>query len=82
MANRWTAGLLGMSVGSGLVAVANQCLIAKPQKEILSNLRIALMNPDIYDKQVIESNMNKKLPLFSRGTVNLVVIALSDRLVY
>lgn len=83
MSTKCRAWLLGAAVGIGSIGYINHRFIQNPQTDILLDLRKALMTPETNRKYIIEDEARvRPIPFFSRQTLNLVLIAISDRFIF
>ena len=83
MSTRFRAWLLGASVASVGVGLINHRFIDGPQRDMLLGLRQALLSHDVRQKlDYVSTDSRPRFPLFSRQTLNLVLIAISDRFLF
>lgn len=77
------AWLIGASCGSISVALVNDKLILSNQKDMLLSLRCALMSDEIRNKHKwSQFDQHERFPFFSRETLNLALVAISDRFIF
>lgn len=77
--------MVGAAIGAGAVAYVNYKIIKPNQSDILLSLRQALLSPEVRQKHAnmhASSQATPNFPFFSRQTLNLVLISLSDRFVH
>ena len=85
MSTRFRAYLTGLVLGSGVVGYVNHRFIKTPQAEILFDLRRALMSEHVHEGLIDDSptkGISQNSPLLSRQTLNLALIAISDRYIF
>ena len=83
MSTRLRAWLVGAAAGTSAVWYINSRFIEQPQRDLLLSLRLALVKPEV--REVYEnshSSSNPVFPFFSRETLNLVLIAISDKFIF
>lgn len=73
---------MGAATGTAAVAYVNQRFIEPQQKAMLLSLRQALLTPEVKAKHALEPVENPQFPLLSRETLNLALIAISDRFIF
>jgi hypothetical protein len=83
MSTKCRAWLLGALVGGSAVAVVNRKFIEEYQRDMLLSLRRALVPPAHLASLLEEerNSANVTFPLFSRETLNLALISISDRFI-
>jgi len=84
MSTRFRAWLLGASIGTAAIVAANDHFIRKNQDAMLLSLRKALVPAGHLDDLTKEEaeQIRDTIPLFSRETLNLALISLSDRFIF
>ena len=82
MSTKFRAWLVGAAVGSVAVSLVNQRIIEPQQKSMLLSLRQALLTPEVRAKHAREASEQPEFPLLSRETLNLALIAISDRFIF
>jgi hypothetical protein len=84
MSTRIRAWLLGASIGSAAVIGANKYFIRSYQDDMLFDLRKALVPQAHFDELVNEEAHHRRevIPLFSRESLNLALISMSDRFIF
>jgi hypothetical protein len=82
MSTRFRAYLTGLVLGSGAVAYIHRRYIENPQKDILYDLRSALMSSNVQERLMRNEFPRATSRLISRETLNLALIAISDRLIF
>lgn len=84
MSTKSRAWLFGAAVGSAAIAVINHRFIEQNQKEMLFSLRKAIAPPGHIESLLMEAktSSNSNIPFFSRETMNLVLIFISDRFIF
>jgi hypothetical protein len=77
------AWLIGASCGSIFVALVNDRLILSNQKDMLLSLRCALMSYEVRNEHKrSQIDQHERFPFFSRETLNLALVAISDRFIF
>lgn len=84
MSTRARAWLLGASIGTVGIVATNQYFIRTYQKDMLLDLRKALVPPAHFEELMKEEAQQRRevIPLFSRESLNLALIAMSDRFIF
>ncbi len=85
MSTRAGAWMVGAVVGGTAIAYVNYGIIKPNQSNMLLNLRQALLTPEVRQKHadMHAASLNAvNFPFFSRETLNLVLISLSDRFIH
>ena len=83
MSSRLRAWLVGGAAGTSAVWYIKSRYIEQPQRDLLLSLRLALVKPEV--REVYENShspSNPAFPFFSRETLNLVLIAISDKFIF
>jgi hypothetical protein len=83
MATNRTAWLLGTAVGAAGILLINQRFVKKYQDEMLFSLRKAISHPGHIESMVQEERLSQPVTIsfFSRETLNLALISISDRFI-
>lgn len=77
------AWVLGASCSGAVVAFVNDRLITSQQRDMLLSLRRALLTEEVRRKHALLQFEEKlAFPLFSRETLNLAIVAISDRFIF
>lgn len=83
MSTKCRAWLVGAVVGGAATGYIHNRFIQKPQDDMLLSLRHALMSPELIDKHRMNDQVRTEaFPFFSRETLNLVLISISDRFIF
>ena len=83
MSTRFRAWLIGAVAGTSAVGMINYKFIELPQREILLNLRRALVQQEVRAmNQAMQPQVDRRVPLLSRESLNMALIAISDRFIF
>jgi hypothetical protein len=82
MSTKVRAWMVGAAAGTAVTAYVNYQIIKPNQSDMLLKLRQALLTPEIrrkHDEMDAVSQNPSHFPLFSKKTLNLVLISISDK---